>query len=70
MDVAPDEIIGTCDDVTCLNVFFTTELDGGPTTTDGSLASTDCADDVFWSAWSASEVSAETISMSLPSRPR
>ena len=50
-------------------MFFTTELDGGPTTTDGSLASTDCADDVFWSAWSASEVSAETISMSLPSTP-
>ena len=33
------------------------------------MASTDCADDVFWSAWSASEVSAEVISMSLPSTP-
>ena len=48
---------------------MTTELDGGPTTTDGFLASTDCAEDVFWSAWSASDVSADVISMSLPSTP-
>ena len=47
VEVAPSEIIGMPEVVTCLYVFLTTPLDGGPMITDGFLEISDWADDVF-----------------------
>ena len=68
-EVAPMEISGTFAAEISLYTFLTTELDAGPIIADGFLDSTDWVPDVFWSAWSASEVSALTDVAFLPSTP-
>ena len=50
-------------------MFLTTELNGRPMTTDGFFESTDCTAVAFWSACSASEVSAVMVLILLPSTP-